>query len=144
MIRRPPRSTLFPYTTLFRSGLLGVVQFRGASRLFPQNVVDILESLLEHLFSLSVCGGVFIMEIVQLLNGYIPPCPRPCLYRCPCLDDQSDLYTDNGIPTPRTHGFACVYRPPEYAQLRSWCCHTFSRLAHHQRTRMLPDRKSVV
>src|SRR5256885_17103971 len=25
MIRRPPRSTLFPYTTLFRSGLLGGV-----------------------------------------------------------------------------------------------------------------------
>src|SRR3712207_6895081 len=25
MIRRPPRSTLFPYTTLFRSGLLEVV-----------------------------------------------------------------------------------------------------------------------
>src|SRR2546426_5997291 len=27
MIRRPPRSTLFPYTTLFRS-VLGVVEFR--------------------------------------------------------------------------------------------------------------------
>src|SRR5258708_19125904 len=26
MIRRPPRSTLFPYTTLFRSFLLGVVE----------------------------------------------------------------------------------------------------------------------
>src|SRR5437867_6388380 len=26
MIRRPPRSTLFPYTTLFRSGPLGVVE----------------------------------------------------------------------------------------------------------------------
>src|SRR3712207_7198093 len=25
MIRRPPRSTLFPYTTLFRSGRVGVV-----------------------------------------------------------------------------------------------------------------------
>src|SRR2546427_7739312 len=24
MIRRPPRSTLFPYTTLFRSGVIGV------------------------------------------------------------------------------------------------------------------------
>src|SRR2546422_9567370 len=24
MIRRPPRSTLFPYTTLFRSGMVGV------------------------------------------------------------------------------------------------------------------------
>src|SRR2546429_3767116 len=28
MIRRPPRSTLFPYTTLFRSGLPGVRQGR--------------------------------------------------------------------------------------------------------------------
>src|SRR5260221_10117482 len=27
MIRRPPRSTLFPYTTLFRSGLYGLVSF---------------------------------------------------------------------------------------------------------------------
>src|SRR5438876_6392234 len=25
MIRRPPRSTLFPYTTLFRSGVLGSI-----------------------------------------------------------------------------------------------------------------------
>src|SRR3712207_8089126 len=29
MIRRPPRSTLFPYTTLFRSGLVKVVAGRG-------------------------------------------------------------------------------------------------------------------
>src|SRR3712207_8348453 len=28
MIRRPPRSTLFPYTTLFRSGLLGGLALR--------------------------------------------------------------------------------------------------------------------
>src|SRR2546422_5655490 len=28
MIRRPPRSTLFPYTTLFRSGVIGVAVFR--------------------------------------------------------------------------------------------------------------------
>src|SRR3712207_7606701 len=26
MIRRPPRSTLFPYTTLFRSGNIGLVK----------------------------------------------------------------------------------------------------------------------
>src|SRR2546427_9085953 len=30
MIRRPPRSTLFPYTTLFRSG--GAPQWRGPGR----------------------------------------------------------------------------------------------------------------
>src|SRR3989449_8402849 len=29
MIRRPPRSTLFPYTTLFRSGLAGLVMQSG-------------------------------------------------------------------------------------------------------------------
>src|SRR5258707_5842443 len=31
MIRRPPRSTLFPYTTLFRSTLLGSSARRGGS-----------------------------------------------------------------------------------------------------------------
>src|SRR2546426_8144002 len=29
MIRRPPRSTLFPYTTLFRSGLIGTAFFEN-------------------------------------------------------------------------------------------------------------------
>src|SRR2546422_11532971 len=32
MIRRPPRSTLFPYTTLFRSLPLGANRLRGGSR----------------------------------------------------------------------------------------------------------------
>src|SRR3712207_8469403 len=30
MIRRPPRSTLFPYTTLFRSSFLGVGRTKGS------------------------------------------------------------------------------------------------------------------
>src|SRR2546430_5357163 len=30
MIRRPPRSTLFPYTTLFRSGIFAVAQLLAA------------------------------------------------------------------------------------------------------------------
>src|SRR2546421_4614443 len=30
MIRRPPRSTLFPYTTLFRSHVAGSTDFRSA------------------------------------------------------------------------------------------------------------------
>src|SRR3712207_7682918 len=32
MIRRPPRSTLFPYTTLFRSQVLGLESLRLAGR----------------------------------------------------------------------------------------------------------------
>src|SRR5437764_8655549 len=31
MIRRPPRSTLFPYTTLFRSNVVGQMQAAAAS-----------------------------------------------------------------------------------------------------------------
>src|SRR3712207_7137630 len=36
MIRRPPRSTLFPYTTLFRSGIVAEVPF-----------VDVLNTMLD-------------------------------------------------------------------------------------------------
>src|SRR2546429_3687170 len=39
MIRRPPRSTLFPYTTLFRSRQLGVhvaVRDNGVQQEFPE------------------------------------------------------------------------------------------------------------
>src|SRR3712207_9396898 len=39
MIRRPPRSTLFPYTTLFRSGL--VAMELGAGRATKEDVIDL-------------------------------------------------------------------------------------------------------
>src|SRR2546422_8342700 len=37
MIRRPPRSTLFPYTTLFRSAPLRVCYFGTYERRYPRN-----------------------------------------------------------------------------------------------------------
>src|SRR5438034_7215157 len=41
MIRRPPRSTLFPYTTLFRSYSEAAVSLVGASAVpSPENVVN--------------------------------------------------------------------------------------------------------
>src|SRR2546430_11911583 len=36
MIRRPPRSTLFPYTTLFRSSQIGTCAHRGECLLDPR------------------------------------------------------------------------------------------------------------
>src|SRR2546427_7645763 len=36
MIRRPPRSTLFPYTTLFRSGVAAYLDGRLAESLDPE------------------------------------------------------------------------------------------------------------
>src|SRR3712207_7873030 len=38
MIRRPPRSTLFPYTTLFRSDKLALVLAAGVPVLLPVDV----------------------------------------------------------------------------------------------------------
>src|SRR5256885_6534212 len=45
MIRRPPRSTLFPYTTLFRSSLTGIKKFMAPRSItrstpFTSNGVD--------------------------------------------------------------------------------------------------------
>src|SRR3712207_7641218 len=42
MIRRPPRSTLFPYTTLFRSRI--TIQSRGASPAYTIQLKDLLSN----------------------------------------------------------------------------------------------------
>src|SRR3712207_8288148 len=51
MIRRPPRSTLFPYTTLFRSHLFGFLhqQLHKCLTLIGHSVIEygVLESLLQ-------------------------------------------------------------------------------------------------
>src|SRR2546422_4240421 len=47
MIRRPPRSTLFPYTTLFRSILaLFAERVRPAPRALPDDAAQALDALL--------------------------------------------------------------------------------------------------
>src|SRR2546430_7310677 len=40
MIRRPPRSTLFPYTTLFRSSRIAAVKPRDATKA-PQHIAKV-------------------------------------------------------------------------------------------------------
>src|SRR3712207_8987908 len=51
MIRRPPRSTLFPYTTLFRSGLARRLDaartVRGADHLVPEEPLGLLDAALQ-------------------------------------------------------------------------------------------------
>src|SRR2546430_5995361 len=60
MIRRPPRSTLFPYTTLFRSGQahrracrVGDQPQHGVARLMAMGVVDNLEVVEIHVHQRS-------------------------------------------------------------------------------------------
>src|SRR5687768_18296089 len=48
MIRRPPRSTLFPYTTLFRSGQADLVGGDLGGPALAQRVLDLLARSEEH------------------------------------------------------------------------------------------------
>src|SRR2546426_4941406 len=58
MIRRPPRSTLFPYTTLFRSHLdrRQVEQPELADRLHDRDVAGIAQRLVLHGADLALVG----------------------------------------------------------------------------------------
>src|SRR2546428_8976450 len=53
MIRRPPRSTLFPYTTLFRSGIeiTEPVPFQIIRHAYPEKTVEL------HFFRCSIKDG---------------------------------------------------------------------------------------
>src|SRR5256885_4451823 len=53
MIRRPPRSTLFPYTTLFRSGTLGRKLYSNTEL----NAPDFLFNGLKEAFDAARSGG---------------------------------------------------------------------------------------
>src|SRR3712207_7924541 len=66
MIRRPPRSTLFPYTTLFRSieSLAGL----GAPAAAPAAVQDASEEILDRAAVLERVGGdrELLRELVDI------------------------------------------------------------------------------
>src|SRR2546422_2564506 len=71
MIRRPPRSTLFPYTTLFRSGLERV---DGAEGLGPDALDDREEDQQAHAVPDSALGDLLLDRKSTRLNsshGYI-------------------------------------------------------------------------
>src|SRR5256885_5328842 len=67
MIRRPPRSTLFPYTTLFRSSLTGVT---GARRALASDVGDFVARVRRHTdLPIAVGFGISAPEHVAALRG---------------------------------------------------------------------------
>src|SRR5436853_5709129 len=69
MIRRPPRSTLFPYTTLFRSHRAHVVKFLH-TRLLIQPVLDVgAHHACGVLRTHGQRGLIAILESVHLLGN---------------------------------------------------------------------------
>src|SRR3712207_7256471 len=63
MIRRPPRSTLFPYTTLFRSCGAPVVSICGGEPLLYPELGPLVAKLLERKRHVILCtNGMFIRK----------------------------------------------------------------------------------
>src|SRR5690348_17773924 len=65
MLRRPPRSTLFPYTTLFRSGPVELFIWQWCVIDRPQRVhaADVVNQLVEHPLGI----GEIVIEVVGLV-----------------------------------------------------------------------------
>ena len=61
MIRRPPRSTLFPYTTLFRSTIIGNIDENGY-----------LQSSLEELTGSLSASGREVKKVLSLIHTFDP------------------------------------------------------------------------
>src|SRR2546428_9087600 len=101
MIRRPPRSTLFPYTTLFRSRdslrfprvlrltSFPVFRLRRSSRLLPEHVAEHLHGLLhffhreevdrseEHTSELQSRSDLVCRLLLEKKNHIPTSSPRP-------------------------------------------------------------------
>jgi len=74
MIRRPPRSTLFPYTTLFRSAFLGM---GGNIRIQAQQVfLADPASRVSASSALGINGVVNIQAPVTSISGAVAPLPQ--------------------------------------------------------------------
>src|SRR3712207_7997459 len=65
MIRRPPRSTLFPYTTLFRSGL-DAFDETSSGLFFGRETLT--ETLLGRLAGLAAPGAVGRMRLLAVMG----------------------------------------------------------------------------
>src|SRR3712207_8704704 len=65
MIRRPPRSTLFPYTTLFRSETLVTVQ--NQVPMLPFILFLINASVVEELFYREVLWRILSQPVTQVV-----------------------------------------------------------------------------
>src|SRR5260221_8645933 len=74
MIRRPPRSTLFPYTTLFRSTVFGFLKLSGLTMLSMYLLGIIVALLMAWLFKKTLLKGPTPLLIMEL-----PPYKRPLL-----------------------------------------------------------------
>src|SRR2546426_10742274 len=97
MIRRPPRSTLFPYTTLFRSpSILSLMGHPMRERLLKRNLcaLSIGALLLLHGGGQAWAGGVSFTEQGAAASG------EANAFTGEAIDPEASFYNPAGIPQP--------------------------------------------
>src|SRR2546425_10825551 len=74
MIRRPPRSTLFPYTTLFRSPFVAMERVKGRrlSEILSEGKPLAVGAVLR--LALDLGGSVETLHSMGLVHGALRPC----------------------------------------------------------------------
>src|SRR3989449_7139338 len=104
MIRRPPRSTLFPYTTLFRSLYsLGVVSYQTLTGELP--------------FSAPTVPGILMKHITEQAPRVVakrPDCPpdlESCVMRCLEKDPEDRWPTADALRRSLEARTATAYQP---------------------------------
>src|SRR3712207_9061753 len=100
MIRRPPRSTLFPYTTLFRSRSLGEVGREGVA-------VDSVEDMS------TLFGGIDLGDVTvsMTINA---PAPIMLAFYVVAAEEA-------GVPPDRLRGAIHARTPQGYISPHGWC-----------------------
>src|SRR5260370_14166882 len=97
MIRRPPRSTLFPYTTLFRSktrdGLIRVRNIRALNGRFNTSITHAYSIVIgsKHI-TLNATGGGFKGDVLADRKSGSAGMPRPISYAVFCLKKKKQHY----------------------------------------------------
>src|SRR5688572_31089854 len=99
MIRRPPRSTLFPYTTLFRSTALVMVMLPGLA-LFYGGLVrrkNVLSTIMHSFFGLALVSVVWVLVGLDRKSTRLNSSHSQISYAVFCLKKKKTTQTNTEI-----------------------------------------------
>src|SRR5256885_8196800 len=98
MIRRPPRSTLFPYTTLFRSGEALTPAFKQYAIQVVKNAQTLAAALMERGYAI-VSGGTDTHLMLDRKSTRLNSSHLVISYAVFCLKKKNNYRLDQLTPT---------------------------------------------